>query len=83
MLIKAAVEGTNGNLDTDVLRAELEKANFDSIRGDFKFGNNHFPIQDFYAREVVVDADGNWTTSATGIALEDHQDVYAAECSLG
>ena len=64
------------------LRSELHKANFSSVRGDFRFGNNHFPIQDFYAREVVVDSDGNWTTSATGVALEDHQDVYAAECDL-
>ncbi len=81
-LIKSAIEGTGGDLDTDALRAALLKADFPSVRGDFRFGNNHFPIQDFYAREVVVDSDGNWTTSATGVALEDHQDVYAAECDL-
>ena len=83
MLIRSAVEGTGGDLDASALRAELEKADFTSVRGDFAFGNNHFPIQDFYAREVEVDADGNWTTSATGVALENHQDVYAGECSLG
>ncbi len=82
MLIKSAVEATNGDLDPDALRAALEQADFESVRGDFAFGNNHFPIQDFHARQVVVDADGNWTTSAIGVALEDHQDVYAAECGM-
>ena len=45
-------------------------------------GPNHFPIQNFYSREVVADADGNWTTKITGVALKDHQDVYAAQCKM-
>ena len=30
------------------MRAELKKADFTSLRGKFKFGINHYPIQDFY-----------------------------------
>ncbi len=82
-LIKSAVEAVDGNIeDTDAMRAALEKADFPSVRGDFRFGNNHFPIQDFYSREVVKDAEGNWTTKVTGVALRDHQDVYADECRM-
>ena len=60
----------------------MEKTDFPSVRGKFRFGNNHFPIQNFYAREVVADADGNWTTSLREAVLVDHQDPYAEECKM-
>jgi branched-chain amino acid transport system substrate-binding protein len=81
--IKSAVEAVNGDLSNmDGMRAAFEKADFPSVRGAFKMGPNHFPIQNFYAREVVVDADGNWTTAARGVVLKDHQDSYAAKCKM-
>ncbi|MGU9958108.1 MAG: ABC transporter substrate-binding protein [Arenicellales bacterium WSBS_2016_MAG_OTU3] len=81
--IKSAVEAVGGDVDNvDGMRAALEKADFPSVRGDFSMGNNHFPIQNFYSREVVADADGNWTTSVRDVVLKDHQDVYAAECKM-
>ncbi|MEC7389059.1 MAG: ABC transporter substrate-binding protein, partial [Pseudomonadota bacterium] len=63
-LIKSAVEAVKGDLSNkDGMRAAMEKANFPSVRGKFSYGNNHFPIQNFYSREVVKDSDGVWTTS--------------------
>jgi branched-chain amino acid transport system substrate-binding protein len=83
MLIDSAVRAVNGKIeDTDALRAALAKADFASVRGAFRFGNNHFPIQNFYSREVVADADGKWTTKITGVALKDHQDVFAKDCKM-
>jgi branched-chain amino acid transport system substrate-binding protein len=82
-LIKSAVEATGGKVgDIDAMRSALEKADFPSVRGKVRFGKNHFPIQNFYSREVVVDSDGKWTTKITGVALKDHQDVYAKDCNL-
>lgn len=82
-LIKSAIDATGGNVDdVDALRAALEKADFASVRGDFRFGNNHFPIQNFYERVVVVDADGNWTTSVREAVLVDHQDIFAKDCNM-
>ncbi len=81
--VKSAVEAVNGNIaDVDGMRAALEKAAFPSVRGAFRMGPNHFPIQSFYSREVVVDEDGNWTTAVRDVVLKDHQDVYAAECKM-
>ena len=83
LLIKSAVDAVGGDLsDKDAVRAALMKADFASTRGDFKFGNNHFPIQDFVLREVVEDADGNWTTRVVGTVYEDHRDPYAADCGM-
>ena len=83
MYIKSAVEAVDGDMsNVDGLRAALEKADFPSVRGAFKMGPNHFPIQNFYSREVVEDADGNWTTAIRDTVLTDSQDPYAAECEM-
>ncbi|WP_371155908.1 ABC transporter substrate-binding protein [Jannaschia sp. 2305UL9-9] len=67
--------------DAEAFREALRAADFDSTRGDFAFGSNQHPIQDIYAREVIVE-DGIFTNKVIGVALEDHGDVYAAECGL-
>ena len=83
MLINSAVVAVNGNLDDkDALRKALKAAQFDSVRGKFAFGNNHMPIQDFYLREVVEDANGRWTTKIIDTVYRDHQDPYAAQCKM-
>ncbi|MDA7989533.1 MAG: ABC transporter substrate-binding protein [Gammaproteobacteria bacterium] len=82
MLIDSALRATGGDLrDRDAVRAALRRADFASVRGDFRFGNNHFPVQNFYLREVVEDADGNWTTRITDLVYRGHQDPYAADCA--
>jgi branched-chain amino acid transport system substrate-binding protein len=66
----------------DELREALKSANYNSVRGKYTYGNNGMPIQNFYLREVVTDADGNWTTKMVKTVFENHQDPYAAECKL-
>ncbi len=83
MLIKSAVDAVNGDTsDMDGMRAAMKAASFDSVRGPFTYGNNNMPIQNFYSRTVVEDADGNWTTKIDSTVYENHQDVYAGECKL-
>ena len=67
--------------DQAAFRAALKEADFDSTRGDFRFGNNNHPIQNIYVREVVME-DGVLTNRIVGTALTDHQDAYAADCPL-
>ena len=45
------------------MRKEMEKADFKSVRGNFKFGNNHIPIQNFYLQDAVKDADGSYVAA--------------------
>lgn len=77
----ASAAGKADVADADAFRAALLEADFASTRGDFAFGNNQHPIQDFYVREVVKDGDV-FTNKILEVALEDRQDVYAAECKL-
>lgn len=68
--------------DHEAFHDALKAADFASVRGSFRFGNNQHPIQNFYAREVVKREDGVITNRIVGTAFEDHADVYAAECPL-
>jgi len=82
-LIKSAVEAVGGDMtNMDGMRAAMVAATFPSVRGEFTYGNNHFPIQNFYSREVVEDADGVWTTAIRKVILKDHQDPYAKDCKM-
>ena len=81
--IKSAVEAVNGDLgDVDGMRAAMAAADYPSVRGPYRYGNNHLPIQNFYLREVVEDEDGNWTTRIVETVYTDHQDTYAKECGM-
>ncbi len=79
-LILSAMAKADVN-DQDAFRAALKAAEFDSVRGDFEFGSNHHPIQDIYVREVVQEGDV-FTNKILGVALENHADAYAGECSM-
>jgi len=82
MLIDSAVKAVGGDLSKkDAMRDAMRKANYASVRGPYKYGNNHFPIQNFYLQEAVKDGD-SFTLRTSAIALKDHQDRYAAKCNM-
>jgi branched-chain amino acid transport system substrate-binding protein len=83
MLIDSALAKTKGNVsDVKAVTAAMRAADFQSVRGKFKFNTNQFPIQDFYVFEVVKDAQGNATLKTAGKPLVDARDSYVAQCSM-
>jgi len=83
MLINSAVVAAGGDLSKmDTMRDAMRKADFPSVRGKFTYNNNHFPIQNFYLREVVADAAGNWTTKIVQTVYENHQDPFHDKCKM-
>ncbi|HWK94202.1 MAG TPA: ABC transporter substrate-binding protein [Pseudolabrys sp.] len=82
-LINSAVVATKGNLsDKAAVQKAMEKADFKSLRGNFKFGNNHFPIQNFYLQDVVKDASGELSLKTVATIVKDDQDRFASKCSM-
>lgn len=67
--------------DADAFRAALKAAEFDSVRGDFAFGDNHHPVQDIYVREVIKEGDV-YTNKIIATGLSNHADAYAADCKM-
>jgi branched-chain amino acid transport system substrate-binding protein len=83
MLVASAVKAVNGNVaDQAAFRAAIKAANYESVRGPYTYGNNNMPIQNFYLREVVADADGNWTTKVVETVYENAVDPMAGECPM-
>ena len=81
MLIKSGVDAVGGDVaKMDVMRAAMKAAKYNSVRGPYTYGNNHMPIQNFYLRKVVEDADGVWTTKIVKTIYKNHQDPYAKQC---
>ena len=83
MLIDSALKEVKGDLsDKSKVRAALRKADFKSVRGNFKFNNNHYPIQDFYLVKVAKRPDGKFQTEIVKKVFENYGDPYAAECPM-
>lgn len=81
MLIDSAVRAA-GTEDRAALRAALRAADFSSLRGDFAFSSNQFPIQDFYLTQAVRDDDGTYRTSIVEKVFTAHADSYVGECPM-
>jgi branched-chain amino acid transport system substrate-binding protein len=82
-LINSAVVAVKGDLSKkDDMRAEMRKANYKSVRGPYTYGNNQYPIQNFYIQEAVKDADGVLTLKTVDAIVKNDQDKSAAKCPM-
>jgi branched-chain amino acid transport system substrate-binding protein len=83
VLLDSAIRKVGGKLgDKDALRTALRAADFKSVRGNFKFGANHYPVQDFWLCQVAKRADGKFQTETVRKVLENDTDPWAAECRM-
>ena len=83
MAIGAALKGVGGKLDdANAFRQAMMKADFQSVRGSFRFGPNQHPVQDWYALKAEKGADGKLALVTKGKILSDHGDAYAKECKF-
>ena len=82
-LIDSAITAVKGDLSNkEGMRKEMEKADFKSVRGDFKFGNNHIPIQNFYLQDAVKNADGSYALKTVVLIVKDDQDRFHDKCMM-
>jgi len=82
-LINGAVVAVKGDLSQkDAMKAEMEKVNFKSVRGSYKYGNNHVPIQSFYLIDVVKDASGELFLKTAATIVENDQDRFHDKCPM-
>lgn len=83
LLLDSALKKTGGKVaDKAALRAALRQADFKSLRGDFKFSANGFPVQDMHVFEVAKDATGEVSLKTIATPLKAHADAYVAQCPL-
>jgi len=83
LLIDSAVRDVKGDLaDKETLRVALQKANFQSLRGAFRFNTNHYPIQDFYLVKVAKREDGRFETRIVKKVFDGYADPYVKDCPM-
>ena len=83
LLLDSAIAKVKGNVaDKAAFGAALKAADFKSVRGNFKFGSNNFPVIDMYMFEAAKDAKGRVSLKTIATPLKNHGDVYAALCPL-
>jgi len=83
LLIDSAVRKVKGKIeDKDAVRAALRAADFKSVRGDFKFNRNQFPIQNYYLQVVGKDAAGRIAHKTLGTVLTNRGDAYVDQCKM-
>lgn len=80
-LLAAALKATGGKFDDPVaFMKAMRHTPYPSSRGPYRYNVNGIPIQDFYKREVVKNADGKLWIKTVGIAVKDSTDPYWKEC---
>ena len=83
LAIAAALRATGGSVeDADAFREAMRAADFESVRGDFAFGPNQHPVQDWHALIVEAGADGAPVIKTIGTVFEDHGDAYVEACQM-
>jgi len=83
LLLDGAVRKIGGKIeDKEAFRQALASAPFKSVRGNFKFNTNHYPIQDYHMRVIQKDAEGRLTNKTVGLVFKDYHDIYAPQCKM-
>ena len=83
LLIDSGIRRVKGKIeDKDALRAALRAADFKSVRGDFKFNRNQFPIQNYYLQVVAKGPDGRIMHKTLGTVLANRGDAYVEQCNM-
>ena len=83
LMMDAAVRDVKGNVDDKkALQKALEAKRFKSVRGDFKFNSNHYPVQNYYLRAIGKDAQGRVTNKTMGTIFTSHADAYVSQCKM-
>src|SRR2546421_3852459 len=83
LLIDSAVRKVKGKIeDKDALRNALRAADFQSVRGHFKFNRNQFPIQNYYLQVVGKGPDGRLMQKTIATVLTDRGDAYVEQCKM-
>jgi branched-chain amino acid transport system substrate-binding protein len=81
-LLDSVVTAVKGDLTKkDEMRKAAEKADFKSVRGNFKFGPNHTPIQNFYLQDTVKDGE-EYRLKTVATIVENDQDKHFQKCKM-
>ena len=82
-LIGTGLRAVGGDMTkADAFRAALKRADFASVRGNFRFGSDQEPIEDWYSTRVVKMPSGKLEIRTIGKIARDLGNAYTTLCPL-
>lgn len=82
-LLDSALGKVGGEVkDKAAFLKAMKAAVFASVRGDFSFGNNNFPVQSMHVMEVAKDDQGRLSLKTIATPLKNYADAYHGKCPL-
>jgi branched-chain amino acid transport system substrate-binding protein len=82
-LLDAAIARVGGKVDDKkAFLQALRTAKFESVRGNFQFNTNQFPIQDLHIFEAVKDTQGRMTLKTVATPLKNDKDNFFEKCQM-
>ncbi|MES2534485.1 MAG: ABC transporter substrate-binding protein [Pseudomonadota bacterium] len=84
VMLDAAVRSLKGDVsDRKALTRAIKQAQFKSVRGNFRFGSNNYPVQDYDIFQIVKGAaDKPEFKLVTAGVLKAHSDAYVGQCAM-
>jgi branched-chain amino acid transport system substrate-binding protein len=83
LLIDSAVKAVKGKVsDSKAMVQAMRKADYDSIRGRYKFNVNHHPIQNFYLLKAVKGGQDGAEMKIEKKVFDSHKDSYYQDCKM-
>jgi branched-chain amino acid transport system substrate-binding protein len=83
LLLDAAIARVKGNVnDKAAFMNALKNAEYDSVRGKVRFGNNNFPIQDIHIVEVAKDEKNRVSLRRVNTPMVQVADSYHQQCPM-
>jgi branched-chain amino acid transport system substrate-binding protein len=81
LLLDTSIKAAGGRVsDKSAFSKAIAGAEFDAVRGRFRFNTNHIPLSDFYLTTVTKDEKGRYVLSLGEKILSEHKDAYADQC---
>jgi len=81
-LIESALIKVKGDTaNTHALRAAVKAAQFKSVRGNFRFNSNNFPVTDWHIQEAVEDGAGTHNR-VIATMFKSAEDRFSAQCPM-
>ena len=83
LAIAAALRENGGKFgNAESFRQAMLKAKFETVRGNFSFGKNQHPVQDWWATTIVKGEDGKPKIATRKKILSAYGDSFAAKCKM-
>jgi len=80
--LDSAIRKIKGKIEDRMRYGRNPRRRLQELRGDFKFGKNQFPVQNYYLQSSARGPDGRIVHKTMGTVLTARGDAYVQDCKM-